>query len=959
MAIETLGAALRQFNGLFAHGVIAGLSDAQLLERFFSQRDAGAFEALVVRHGPMVLSVCRRILRDPHDAEDAFQATFLVLVKSGGAIRGRDALASWLHQVAHRVALRANSAAARRRSLERKVGEMAVAPSNELQASDDMLSLLDEEIARLPEKHRLAIVYCDLEGLTQEQAAEQLGWSKRTLQHRLAKGRAQLRHRLTRRGLAPEGATLGVALALPSPGPLSAACLQAIVRVAVASVDSTRTVGVVSAAVQQMVREELKVLLLQRLTWASATLLAAGLVAGGASASLVSFAHVPSQTLAATSNPSPQRKAETTVSQPAPTSFDPPDKLMIRGRVLAPDGRSIHGAKLYLAPSIGYLKRPYPSSEQATTGRDGRFQIAVQDSKFVIQTATVTAAAVGYGVAWAEVPAGSPRGELTLQLVDDAPITGQIVDAEGKPVQGATLRVVRVNAAQKEDLTPWLEAAKSKKGYASELEQRYLPRFTLSPSLDSTTDAEGRFRLTGIGRDRLVVVQLDGPNIASQHLHILTRPGEMILIRDEPSLDISYYGAGFRHRAGLTRPIVGIVRDKDTKRPLAGIAVRSDKLPGSPFRGEDLLQTTTDAEGRYRLTGMPKVDDLAGLGPGMISAVPGGDQPYVLSVKEVPHSPGLGPVTVDIELKRGVWIEGKITDKATGQPVQSGVKYFALSSNPNLAVYEGFDTPVSSDVVETGADGSYRIAGLPGPGLVAVLCRGHYLKASDRDDDEGTTDRIVRAAPHFVSTNSYNALAGITPANGVDSIKRDVALDRGWTYKGTVFGPDGHPLAGARSFSLIEQGKWEPEGMKSAEFEVREFNPRRSRELLFQHLEKSLIGIAPRPEYDGDTIAVLMQPGAVVTGRLFDANGQPKAGVELTVGFRSRERPVWQSYSPDRIKTDRQGRFRVEALLPDNEYRLSYSVTAGLQQGALYFGERLHSGQTMDLGDVRMTESEE
>ncbi len=167
MAIDTLGAALRQLNRLFAKGVVAGLSDAQLLERFLAQGDAEAFEALVGRHGPMVLSVCRGILRDPHDAEDAFQATFLVLVKKGATIRGRDALAGWLHQVAHRVAIRANTAAARRRTLERRMGQMAVATSkNGPAASDDWLPALHEEIARLPEKLRLAVVHCDLEGMT-------------------------------------------------------------------------------------------------------------------------------------------------------------------------------------------------------------------------------------------------------------------------------------------------------------------------------------------------------------------------------------------------------------------------------------------------------------------------------------------------------------------------------------------------------------------------------------------------------------------------------------------------------------------------------------------------------------------------------------------------------------------------------------------------------------------------
>src|SRR5215471_10929511 len=129
MAIETLGAALRQINRLFADGVITGLSDAQLLERFLSHGDAESFEALVGRHGPMVLSVCRGILRDPHDAEDAFQATFLVLARTGGTIRSRDALAGWLHRVAHRVASQANAALGRRRRLERQVGQMAVATS--------------------------------------------------------------------------------------------------------------------------------------------------------------------------------------------------------------------------------------------------------------------------------------------------------------------------------------------------------------------------------------------------------------------------------------------------------------------------------------------------------------------------------------------------------------------------------------------------------------------------------------------------------------------------------------------------------------------------------------------------------------------------------------------------------------------------------------------------------------
>ena len=182
MAIETLGAALRQINRLFADGAVAGLSDAQFLERFLATRDGAAFEALVARHGPMVLSVCRAVLRNPNDAEDAFQATFLVLVKKAGTIRGRANLGGWLHLVAHRVAIQANAAAARRRVQERRAGEMAaMTASHDPVVADELLPALHEEIARLPEKIRLAVVLCDLEGIPQAQAAGRCDWSERTL----------------------------------------------------------------------------------------------------------------------------------------------------------------------------------------------------------------------------------------------------------------------------------------------------------------------------------------------------------------------------------------------------------------------------------------------------------------------------------------------------------------------------------------------------------------------------------------------------------------------------------------------------------------------------------------------------------------------------------------------------------------------------------------------------------
>jgi len=208
--------ALQHVRMLFEAGAVGGLTDRQLLERFrASEGEAAelAFAALVERHGPMILRVCRRILRDEHDAQDAFQATFLVLVRKAGSLRAHDSLGGWLHAVACRIAACARAAEARRRAHERRAAEATPASTlagNESQ--DDLSVVLHEEIGRLPARYRAAVVLCDLEGLTQEQAAQRLGCPSGTVRSRLARGRGRLQARLTRRGVAPAGGALVAAL---------------------------------------------------------------------------------------------------------------------------------------------------------------------------------------------------------------------------------------------------------------------------------------------------------------------------------------------------------------------------------------------------------------------------------------------------------------------------------------------------------------------------------------------------------------------------------------------------------------------------------------------------------------------------------------------------------------------------------------------------------------------------
>ena len=181
MAIGPMGEVIRHLRdpALLRDG--AGLTDEQLLEGFLASRDEAALAALVVRHAPMVWGVCRRVLRNDHDAEDAFQAAFLVLVRRAASVASRELLANWLYGVAHRTAVKARATAARRRAREKQVAEMPEPAAPPLDLGHDLRALLEQELSRLPAKYRAPIVLCDLEGKTRPEAARALGWPEGTV----------------------------------------------------------------------------------------------------------------------------------------------------------------------------------------------------------------------------------------------------------------------------------------------------------------------------------------------------------------------------------------------------------------------------------------------------------------------------------------------------------------------------------------------------------------------------------------------------------------------------------------------------------------------------------------------------------------------------------------------------------------------------------------------------------
>ena len=249
-----LGNALKYLHRVVGGAEPAATGDGHLLEAFVARRDESAFAELLRRHGPMVQSVCRRLLSDPNLADDAFQATFLVLVRKAPSIARQNSVGGWLYRVAYHAALKARAAGVRLQSLSHEVADMAAEPASDFA---ELLPLLDEEVSRLPEKLRAPVVLCYLEGKTREEAARELGWTEGTVKGRLEKARDILRGRLARRGAVVAGAAVVTCLtgcgSRAVAGPLLANTTQAAAIVAAGS--SAGVAATVAAIVEGVIKD--------------------------------------------------------------------------------------------------------------------------------------------------------------------------------------------------------------------------------------------------------------------------------------------------------------------------------------------------------------------------------------------------------------------------------------------------------------------------------------------------------------------------------------------------------------------------------------------------------------------------------------------------------------------------------------------------------------------------------
>jgi RNA polymerase sigma factor (sigma-70 family) len=344
MATSVMDQVLQHLRSVLLLPEGADLTDGQLLECFLSRQEPAALEALMRRHGPMVWGVCRRILGNHHDAEDAFQATFLVLVRKASSVRPRERVGNWLYGVAHQTALKARATRAKRRRRERSVPAMPEPAMEQQGLWNDLQPLLDQELGRLPENYRAVVVACDLEGQTGKEAARHFGCPEGTVASRLARARAMLAKRLARHGLGLTGVSLAAVLSEkaasgPVPSSVMAAAIRAVTLVAAGQAAAT---GVISAKVATLTDGVIKAMLLKKLKTLVSVLVVVVLTGFGGAVSM----HLVAAQQGQPDEPSAvHRKGQGGEASPAPSK--PPPQSPVAGEAPRPPAENRDPEKVF------------------------------------------------------------------------------------------------------------------------------------------------------------------------------------------------------------------------------------------------------------------------------------------------------------------------------------------------------------------------------------------------------------------------------------------------------------------------------------------------------------------------------------------------------------------------------------------------------------------------------------
>ncbi len=945
------GSIIRQIESLFEGGSIAGLSDGQLLERFNNRRDSmreSAFAALVARHGPMVLRVCRQILGDRDHAEDAFQAVFFVLARKAISLRYPDLLGAWLYGVAIRTARKAHARLARLRRIEES--DSMIGPSLESRvlvvptirsaedsaiAREDALALHDE-IDRLPKSFRLPVVLCYFEDLTLDEAARRLQWPAGTVRSRLSRAREKLRRGLTRRGVVLPAASMATALSARSAGAsVSPALCDATTKAAIRFAAGQA----VAPSVAILAHDVLKSMLANKLVITALSVLLLGAFATGA----VHRNHSPAARKVAVITPIEQQSpSRDRPDHPAPA----PGRMTTTGSVLDPAGKPMAGVPVELVgrrrgPAVARneWRAPYALLGRGTTGADGRFRFdAARTSRVGFLQVQAVAAAPGYGLAWAgpNPDADKPTGEIRLRA--EVPIHGKLIDWNGAPAADVELIVKSLTRHDPSRGDDWMGAFPGE-------EIHNWPRAV-------KTGSDGRFTLAGIGRDMTVYLDIRDQRFAGQTIQVDTTDPDRL--------------KDLRHVLQPPTIVEGRALAADTGAPIPH-AIVSVGSSINPFWGGGGHRFPADQTGRF----------TASVSPGQyysISAHPPEGQPYLSPDRRFEWNKGAVKTTMDIKLPRGVLLRGKVVEHGTGRPLAGASVQF--HANPRTDdIISGWQA-----IVDSKSDGSFQIAVPPG--------KGHLLVFGPTPDY--VLEEIGRAELWYGRRGGdrYYAHDIITYDVKIEDSPPELVaeLRPGKTVRGRVVAPDGQPVESAAIISRLEVEDAHPTARnapsifaRDGRFELHGLDPEQTVHVMFfDAINEWGTTVDLSGKQAGEDLLIELKPNGRARARFVGPDGRPIAGYELGFNFeliitpgpprnsrRKEDRGKLAADAGDMVNMDQRhylnfppadsdGRLTLPNLIPGALYRIIDPSTTDVPDKGVQARKdfTVKPGEELDLGDV-------
>jgi protocatechuate 3,4-dioxygenase beta subunit len=639
-------------------------------------------------------------------------------------------------------------------------------------------------------------------------------------------------------------------------------------------------------------------------------------------------------------------------TSPAPLPATPEQTLVVRGRVVGPDDKPMSGAKVYVSTYTD--KEKTDPSVRAQTGADGRFRFTIRREEAEVEK-MIAAIAPGYGPDWVRLKRADDDDELSLHLVpDNVAVRGRVLDLEGRPIARATVRLVRVRKMPDGDLATWIKELQahpedSPRDLAEGIAYVRIMMSVwgiLGAPCSVTTAADGRFALGGFGANRIVDLDIEGPGVESRNVTVILRPGLKGLPPD-------MHGPSFDHLAAPSKPIRGAVREKGTGKPLAGVRVFC-----SPSK--KAAEVFTNKEGRFEFAGIGKSEQYW-------LTVEHPEARYVFTIKNVQDTLNLEPIAMDLELGRAFPVRIRVTDKETGEPVPAIIHYAVSPGNPNLNNYPLFFNSILK-TEQTDKDGSCKLIALPGRGFLAIRAKEDRFLAARGARLEEQSLFLMRDSLYPPSLDWFHAIVPIDPsAEDATSQVLDIVLEPGRRVSGSVLGPDGRGLAGAGVAGLGSLYPMNKElALSDSRFTVCGLEPDKPRTVVFWHQRTGLARALVIRKDDKTPLTVRLESRGIAIGRLVDAAGQPRQGIEVLPQLGGKQAgPLPSSLAflfdndlrnavlPARVFTDATGRFQIEGLVPGLSYDLDFSRSG---QG---FRRKVKDvvcqpGATVNVGEIKM-----